>query len=189
MEIFKDLKKDGIVLIGNHQNGNFDRFLINACVPLSYYLRIKCFRIMAVPQPVLIRKIYRPLLWIAGAYNIYKCSGNLEKSLHKTIKIFRKGHNIILFPEGTIFPEFDPRNARPGIAYLAKKLNPLIVPVFIENINNITLKDFLLRKRKVKISVGKPFYYNNIESSGDLRHEAFIIAGKIAEIKDKGIYA
>ena len=68
-----------------------------------------------------------------GAYSVYPKSGSLEKVLGKTVKILKNNQSVLMFPEGKINQYFDPENAKPGVGYLAKNLNPLIVPVFINS--------------------------------------------------------
>ena len=159
-ENLKNLDSGGVIFVANHQ-GRFDPFLIGASIPFSYFLKIKCFRYQTYYK-FIIERWYGLFIWLMGAYPVYPKSGPLEKVLAKTVKILKNNQSVLIFPEGKLNQYFDPANAKPGIGYLAKNLNPLIVPVFIKNTHNIKFLEFILRKRRVRITFGQPFRWQDI---------------------------
>lgn len=156
-ENLKDLKSGGVLFVANHHS-KFDPFLIGASVPFFYFKRIKCFRYFTYYKYIT-RKWYGFVICLIGAYSVYPSGGDLKKSLKKTIKILQDNQSVLIFPAGKRDKYFDPKQSRPGVGCLAKILNPLIVPVYVKNTYNIKLKDLIFRIRKVSITFGKPFYY------------------------------
>lgn len=159
-ENLKNLDSGGVLFVANHQ-GMFDPFLIGASIPFSYLLKIKCFRYQTYYKQIT-RRFYGFFIWLMGAYPVYPGSGPLEKVLEKTVKILKDNQSILIFPEGKLNQYFDPVNAKLGVGYLAKNLNPLIVPVFIKNNYNVKITDLIFRSRKVSVTFGKPFHWQDI---------------------------
>ena len=65
-----DLKSGGVLFVSNHLS-YLDAFLIGASIPPSYYRRIKCFR-YATYFKYVTRTLYGPLIWLSGAYPIWR---------------------------------------------------------------------------------------------------------------------
>lgn len=92
---------------------------------------------------------------LMGAYPVYKGLHNFEKAFQHHIKILEMNHSILMFPEGrkhdAVIGE-----AKPGIIYLAKRTNSIIVPVKIEGTAKLDFLTILLRRRKITITFCKP---------------------------------
>ncbi len=91
---------------------------------------------------------------LMGAYPVYKGLNNFECAFQHHINILEKSHTVLIFPEG-VKGNGTIGRAKPGVIYLAKRTNSLIVPVKIEGTAKLTIWEILLRKRKLKISFGK----------------------------------
>lgn len=89
-----------------------------------------------------------------------------ERTLSKHIRLLREGKNVCIFPEGVIIREDRVTNVRGGVAYMAEATNLPIIPVRIEGIDRMTMSDFFMRKRKMKITFGKPFYLRDLNLGG-----------------------
>ncbi|MBU4102239.1 1-acyl-sn-glycerol-3-phosphate acyltransferase [Patescibacteria group bacterium] len=180
-ENLKNLDSGGALFVANHQ-GRFDPFLIGASIPFSYFSKIKCFRYQTYYK-FITERWYGLFIWLMGAYPVYPGSGPLEKVLEKTVKILKDNQSVLIFPEGKLSQYFDPANAKPGIGYLAKNLNPLIVPVFIKNTHNIKFLEFILRKRRVRITFGQPFRWQDIAlPEAEYGEIARRIMGRVGEV-------
>ncbi|MFH1661707.1 MAG: lysophospholipid acyltransferase family protein [Candidatus Falkowbacteria bacterium] len=175
-ENIKELKSGGVLFVANHR-GKFDPFLIGGSIPLFYFRRIKCFRYLTYYKQI-IREWYGFIIWLIGAYPVYKYKGDLEKSLSRTIKILKDNQSVLMFPSGGRNRYFKTKNARPGVGYLAKEINQLIVPVFIKNTYSFNFKNFLLSKRNISVIFGKPFRYEEVADKDMNYHE---IATRIME--------
>ncbi len=183
-ENIENLEKGGAIFIANHY-GKFDPFLIGASIPRPYFKKIKCFRYLT-HYSYIIEMWYGPFIWLTGAYSVFPSKGNYEKSLKYTTELLKDNQSILMFPTGSRMKEVDPREARPGIAYLAKKLDPTIVPIFIKNTYKVSFIDFILKRRLAKVIIGKPFRYSDINNKIDnLREAAKEIMGKVKELENK----
>jgi 1-acyl-sn-glycerol-3-phosphate acyltransferase len=161
-EILSSLGKDKIVFISNHA-GTIDPFLIGACIPNEWFKERRCLRYMTYFKYVT-RRIYGPLIWLFGAYPVYKGNGNYDDVLKRTYNYLEEGCNLQMFPTGRMEAEFDPKKARVGVAYIAKRINPTFVPVYIDNSYRIGFWELLRRGRQVSITFGQPFKYNEVDN-------------------------
>ena len=160
-ENFKLVKQRQYFIIANHR-GYLDAFLVCSAVPFFYFIKSD-FRYMIAPHWL---KVY-PFLKLFGAYPIYRKSGNLEKTLADTEKLIKHGKSLLIFPEGTFPKDNKPLPAKQGIAYLAKKYDLPIVPMAIHNGAGLNPKRYFLRKHKIKIKIGPPFYYQEVADAKD----------------------
>lgn len=171
-ENLESLKSGGVLFVSNHP-GKFDPFFIGAALPRSHYRHIKCFRYLTYYKYIT-RKWYGPLIWLSGAYPVYKDQGNFEKSLGRTLKLLRDNQNVLLFPTSRIQKDFVPSDARPGVAWLVKQINPLLVPVYIGRGHS----------RQLTITFGQPFKVDEIKGdANDNRELAARIMEKVSELK------
>lgn len=191
--VFLDIKYEGqenisyqnnesVIYIANHQ-GYFDIFLISSAIKLSQFRSSNCLRTMTYYKHIT-TTWYGPFIMLLGAYPVYTKLKSLEASLKRTIGFLKNHQDVLMFPSGKIDKEFSANDARPGIAYLAKELNPLIIPVYISGTHKLGFWEFILRKRKVLVRYGKGFYYQEKTSEkNDLNKMAIMISGEIEKIK------
>ena len=183
-ENLKNLESGGALFVANH-HGRFDPFLIGASIPFFYFFKIKCFRYQTYYK-FITKKWYGFFIWLMGAYSVYPKSGSLEKVLEKIVKILKNNQSVLIFPEGKINQYFDSTNAKPGVGYLAKNLNPLIVPVFIKNTHNVKIRDLIFRSRKASVTFGKPFHRKDIAlPEAEYRDIAKNIMGRVGGLELK----
>ena len=179
-ENIKPLKHGGAIFISNHYS-KWDSFLIGCSVPSGYFKIIKHLRYMAYPK-------YTDEMWyswfirLMGAYPIYRNGGDYKKTLKDTVAILKDGQGLVMYPTGRISHNFNAAHARPGIAYLARELNSLLVPVYVAGTHEIKLSEFLLRQRRAQVNFGKPFYVNEVTAANeDLRSAAKKIMERVGE--------
>ncbi len=172
VENLNSLKSGGVLFVANHP-GKFDPFFIGAALPRSHYRRIKCFRYLTYYKYIT-HRLYGPLIWLSGAYPVYKDQGDLEKSLGRTLKLLRDNQNVLIFPTSKIQKDFVPGDARPGVAWLAKKINPPLVPVYIDRMHG----------RQIIITFDQPFKVDEIKGdANDNREVAARIMERVSELK------
>lgn len=148
-----------IIMASNH-TGEFDPVLFSLVLPMFS----KFYPLYFVSNP---QERYKSFGWrsffyggqffnMLGAYQIFSGKKNYAYSLQNHIKLLRKGRTVCIFPEGkrTIDGSFLP--ARGGVGYLVFTANCPVLPISIKTFYGLTLKDFLLRKKKLQIYVGKP---------------------------------
>jgi len=176
------IRQGGVLFIANHHSRS-DPFSIGSCLPWPLYWRIGQVRYMTYWKQMFLRP-YGPFLWFYGSYPIFSANGNYEKSLAGTIRRLREGKNIIMFPTAYMDRDFDPQNARPGVAFLARALNPLIVPVRLSNLRAQNFSGRPWRKKELKVAFGQPFHWLEAGAASDsLPDLAKKIMAKVGEIR------
>lgn len=184
LENIKDLGQGGVMFIANH-HGNFDPFLIGAALPRSHYQRIKCFRYLTYYKYIT-RKWYGLFIWLSGAYSLRKKQGSIGKMLSRTIRLLKNNQDILSFPTAKKAKNFTAADARPGVGYLARKINPIFVPVYISGTYNIKVGEFFGRRRKVTIKFGRPFRVSEGDGPKKSDQEVAVkIMAKVCELRDK----
>lgn len=180
-EKIKSLDKGGVVFFANHSS-KLDAFIIGCSLPYSYFKKIKRLRYATDPQYTEDR-FYGSTLKFLGAYSIFNAGGDYEKSLGETIEFLKDNQTIVIFPTGKIEDSFYPDNARPGIAYLAKAFDPVLVPVNISNTQKMRPFEFFSFLREAEVTFGEPFRIKDINTdTNDLRKTAKEIMTKAYNI-------
>lgn len=184
LENIKDLGQSGVVFVANH-HGNFDPFLIGAALPRSHYQRIKCFRYLTYYKYIT-RKWYGLFIWLSGAYSLRKKQGSMGKMLARTINLLKDNQDILFFPTAKKAKSFTAADARPGVGYLAREINPFFVPVCIGGTYNIKVREFFRRQRKVVIKFGQPFRVSQEDRQEKSDQEIAVkIMARVCELRDK----
>lgn len=93
-----------------------------------------------------------------GSFPIEPGKRNYAESLRKHILILQGGGNMCIFPEGGITRDGKIRSAHGGVTYLALTTKRPVAPVLIEGTFGLSLKDFLSRKRHIKITFFQPLF-------------------------------
>jgi len=99
-------------------------------------------------------------------------------SLKKAIEILKNGGVLGIFPTGTRSKEDLP--FKKGVAYIAKRANVSIIPVFFEGPEGFSFK-YLFTRPKVKVFLGKPLCFSNEDDEQIL----FTLKKEIQKIKPK----
>lgn len=81
---------------------------------------------------------------------------NYEENLKRHIKLIKNKYSIAIFPEGRRTQDGFAKEARGGVSYLSYKTKTPVVPVGISGVFRMTVRDFILRRRKLKVKIGKP---------------------------------
>jgi 1-acyl-sn-glycerol-3-phosphate acyltransferase len=99
--------------------------------------------------------------------------GNFMQSLKLCKELLKRGHSLILFPEGKRSPSGEVQDFKPGVGALSCELDIPIIPVYIDGAHKALAKgNFFIKPSRITISIGSPFYppegekgyalYNNI---------------------------
>lgn len=92
-----------------------------------------------------------------GAFRAFRGQG-LEKALEEPKKILELGASVVFFPQGRRFQDFNLSQGRPGAASLALSAGKQILPMAICGMYPFSWKNFFLRKYRVRVCVGTPFF-------------------------------
>lgn len=140
-----------IILVSNHLSF-LDPFLIGLSLPLSS--KIHPLRFFAYDK-----FMNSPLgffLKVWGSVPTYSGQG-LDISLRLPRQIIKEGGAILIFPQGRRDKNFNIHRGKVGAAVLSLTTDTSILPLAISDSDPGNLLKFLLRKRKIKISIGRPF--------------------------------
>ena len=92
-----------------------------------------------------------------GAFPVILGIKDYETSLAFQIEMLKNGKNVLIFPEGGRSKDGKLQPSKGGVVALVKATNTSVIPVAISrDVFHLTMKDFLLRRRCVTVSFGKP---------------------------------
>ncbi len=139
------------------------------------------------------------LRWLAKHFNfvfIDRFHPDL-KALRKIIALMEKGNNLVIAPEGTRSRVGSLIEGKPGVSYLAAKLNRSIVPVGLAGTEDKVILNNLrhFRRSSILVHAGKKFSLPPLPSTGRaeaLKRDTDEIMCRIAALlpeKYRGIYA
>jgi 1-acyl-sn-glycerol-3-phosphate acyltransferase len=120
------------------------------------------------------------------------------KALRKIISLMEAGNILVIAPEGTRSRTGAMIEGRPGVSYLAAKLNRPIVPVGLAGTEDKTVIANLkrLRRSPLVVTAGKPFTLPALPGAKDrdaaLKENTDEIMCRIAALlpeKNRGVYA
>lgn len=177
-------EKHGVIFAANHSS-ELDPILVPAALPFLSPL----LPIFYVSRP---REFYQTSGWRQFLYGgfLFKLWGShaavagfkdYKKSLATHLEILRHGGSVFIFPEGKKTRDGNiQKEAHGGVAYLATHTGCPIIPVRIFGDFNMTLSDFLLRKRHMSVVFGSPQYFSPTETA--YREQAREVLQRIAAL-------
>ncbi len=97
-----------------------------------------------------------------GAYPLTVGKKNYEVALENHINLLKLGRTVAIFPEGKRSKDGKLAEGHGGVAYLSYTTSTPIVPIAINTFFDLSWKTFLLRWRKVVVTVGEPMETSSI---------------------------
>lgn len=157
-----------LILAANH-TGELDPVIFSLILPFFS----KFFPLYFVSNP---QERYKSFGWrsvfyggqffnMLGAYQIFSGKKNYAYSLQNHIKLLTKKRTVCIFPEGKRTTDGNILPARGGVGYLSWTTKTPVLPVSINTLYGLTLKDFFLRRKKITVFVGKPIMPEEIISN------------------------
>ncbi|MGM0395565.1 MAG: lysophospholipid acyltransferase family protein [Bacillota bacterium] len=143
-----------LVLCSNHRS-NWDPLIIASIFPrkIAWMGKKELF-------DVKILKV--PLRWL-GVFPVDRHIADIS-AVKTALRILKSEKVLGIFPEGTRVKEYDPGNAKAGVALLAMKSKAPVLPVYIEG----SYKLF----SRLRIVIGEPLEYHK-KYSGKLGNEEY----------------
>ena len=130
--------------------------MFSGFLPLYYVTRGKSF----YNENIIRRLFYGGILFsLMGGQPVYAGLSDYSKSLSKHVELLKNGKNICIFPEGGITKDGSLSTPHSGISYLAETTNSIVIPIAISGVYNMSLIDFIKRKRSIIIIFGEPINY------------------------------
>ncbi len=119
------------------------------------------------------------------------------KAMRTIIGLMEKGYTLVIAPEGTRSRVGGMIEGKPGVSYLAAKLQRPIVPIGLAGTEDRVVLDNLrhFRRSSIVVNAGKPFSLprlNNQDRDAALKQDTDEIMCRIAALlpeKNRGIYA
>jgi 1-acyl-sn-glycerol-3-phosphate acyltransferase len=178
-ESVKNARKKPYIIVLNHPS-MADPFLL-AVLPLSVLLHLIPFYSLTTEHYYKIPWL-QPFIRLFGGYPLRLRSWSLEEYFGESLKRLSKRKNILVFPEGKLIQRGNVIAARPGIAYLALKSEVPLLPVLFEGVEGMGLRSFLLRKHRLIVNCGEPFF---IQRSPEQHPDRRFYKEKAAEIMQR----
>lgn len=181
VESKEDLKnlKGPLIIVSDHGSW-IDPFLISTAFPFLskiFPIHYGCWhKYFYSPR-------FFPWILLVGAFPIKK-GLDFDQSLKTPLRILKNKGVVALFPEGRRKLGGRPRRARRGATFLHYRTKAKILPVKIEGNFHINLKSFLLRRRHIKVKIGKTFSLpaQKIQNIEELNKPSGLIMEKIREL-------
>ena len=151
-----------VLFVANHQ-GNFDFPLMLGFVPRSkgFIAKIELEKLPIIST------------WMGKMHSVFLDRNNLRKSLltmREATEILKKGHSLVVFPEGTRGKGKPMAEFKRGSLGIAEKAKVPIVPVTIVGSYKIMEGNvgFKIKPAKVKILISKPIQPGELEAEQDM---------------------
>lgn len=180
------LIKKPIIVVANHMS-----FLDPSLAGITFPLFSKIHPLYFMTKDSIIKKPLLGLLLKAlGGFPAKKGQG-LEVSLKKPQELLAKAQTVMMFPQGKRQLIFNIEQGRVGTAALALKTKVQILPLGIIDSAPGSIKKFILRKRRVKVKIGRPFSLHQIlgektnYSYGDYAQGTKVIMKEIGKLLKK----
>lgn len=171
--------KGPLIVAANHFH-TLDAFIIGATLPK--YSKLTPIR-YGVWHKYYWHFLNFPFLWILGSFEVHR-GKDLKYALKKPLQLLREGRVIGMFPEGSRHRSGPLKKGRRGTPYMAIQTNTAILPVYIDGNYQMTYGELLLRKRKIRITIGKPFFVTDKKTDEQtLNKNADMVMEKIRKLK------
>lgn len=197
-ENLKGLEDKGVIFASNHAS-YLDSTISTASMPRDLLYPDKFFPICSLAYDRLFKikghYFSFPLSLFVSAYVIYngsipvaKAGGDLQKALGSAVNALKDGIKIWIFPEGRMTMDGKLQIGQRGVAFLHQQTGAPIVPVALIGTFGILSKGLLLRKKRVKVKIGKPIYLLEGSKEKDFSLEAGAeeVMSAIAELMGEG---
>ena len=175
----------GVIFAANHSS-EWDPILVPAALPFFS-------RLLPVFYVSRSRDFYKTSGWRQVLYGgfLFKLWGahagvsgvrDYAQSLAPHLALLARGGSVLIFPEGRKTRDGNIQNeAHGGVAYLARATGAPVVPVRIFGDFNMSLADFLLRRRRIEVVFGTPISLAE-NTLADYKQDAQAILAEIAAI-------
>ena len=166
---------EGLIFASNHIS-NFDPPFIGSVVPYDIYYLAKAELFKG--------RLFNWLFHRLNAIPVKRQTTDLS-AITAVMSVIESGKTLLLFPEGTTKKK---KNIKPGVGMFAMKTKKGVLPLYIENSDNL-LSCLFSRKKKIRIIIGNTIeyeYFQDWEQNKDNYQKlADYTYSKIMELKNE----
>ncbi|OHA33039.1 MAG: hypothetical protein A2928_00630 [Candidatus Taylorbacteria bacterium RIFCSPLOWO2_01_FULL_45_15b] len=108
------------------------------------------------------------LFKLIGAMPVRSGHHDYEASLAFFIAALQRNKNVLIFPEGERTKDGKIGEVHGGVAFLSEKTGKSVIPVAVNGLLQMSFLDFILRRRVIGISFGKPLRSGSLISGHHL---------------------
>lgn len=153
----ENIPKKNMIVASNHQS-HLDQLMTGyVCAPKPYHY------IGQTDKYSGFTKLFMYFLYfIHGVIFINRNSEkSRKKAIEKSIEVLKKGHSIVIYPEGTRSRSGEIQEAKCGVAKLFLKTGVPILPVGIQGTAELMPigRVFPKIKKVIEINIGQPLYF------------------------------
>jgi 1-acyl-sn-glycerol-3-phosphate acyltransferase len=162
VEGLENISRDTPYIFAANHNSHIDEFVI---MPPIYNGTKRVTHFFADRKHWFQGKIYfRFLAWWFKAIPVDRGKGTGDDALKRGINYLKKGHNVIIYPEGTRGDSFELGRGKVGVAKMALWSKAPVVPMGVIGTHLLMPKGrhFPAIKRVVTVKIGKPIYFNDL---------------------------
>ncbi len=175
----ENIKKSSkpLLIVANHRSF-IDPFIIGTLFPPT----LKYLPMAHMVDDKYYRGILKPFFFILRTFPSYYGQG-LDISLKKPRQTLKEGGIFLIFPSGQRDSNGVIPKPKRGVAVLVlenSKIN--ILPIYLNLTAGWKLRDFLLRRKSIKIFVGEPFKLKDKTESQDINEVSQIIAQEVEKL-------
>ena len=136
--------------------------------------------------------------WLVTSYHAFPVVRHSpdRAALRRAFDLLKRGHAVVLFPEGTRSEDGALHRAEPGAGFIARHSKSPLLPVAITGTQRVLGRGHLVpRPAPVSIRFGEPFTLPQASPGGrpmDHQQSADFLMSKIAELlpfESQGVYA
>ncbi len=161
IEGIENVPKSGSFILASNHKSWFDPPIVGCCCPREILFAAKK-DLFSIP-------IIGFMIKYLNAVPIRR-SGSDKEAIIRLINGLKTGYGIIIFPEGTRYPDAELHPAKPGVGLIAVRSEAAIVPTYISGSNKLLEQ---IWRRKLKITFGKSFSIANMSLDNDLEKTAY----------------
>lgn len=111
--------------------------------------------------------------------------GNVKQSLRRALETLRRGHTLLLFPEGTRSSDGALQSFKSSLGYLALHARVPVLPIYLRGTHAAMPKGSVLwpRQRRIGATIGQPLEVDALErlSAGSPQGEAYRLVTALVE--------
>jgi 1-acyl-sn-glycerol-3-phosphate acyltransferase len=144
-------RRGSVIIVSNHLN-NADPGLVGA------FLRRRV--VFMAKEEMFHWPIWGFYVRLIGVFPVRRFEADL-KALRRAVQVVRRGHALVMFPEGTRSKTGSMSRGHPGTAMVALRSGAPILPVAVTGTEVVRIPGVFLRpfrRTRVRLVVGEPFF-------------------------------